>query len=91
MQKQMEWTLVGLAANYETFREFMKKMMETFGDVNKKVTAQEQLLRSFQGKMLAEAFFQIFEQRVRAVRYEHDRNKYLIQLLKKGLNRVLWT
>jgi hypothetical protein len=85
VQGMMDWEVLGLdpAPN---FKVFMEKLTRTFRDINKKATAQEQLLRSFQGKMTAESFFQLFEQRVRAARYESGHNKYLIQVMKKALN-----
>jgi hypothetical protein len=81
----MDWETIGLEPD-PRFKDFMESLMKTFGDVNMRVTAQEQLLRSYQGKMTAEAFFQVLEQRVRAVNYEHGHDKYLIQVMKKALN-----
>jgi hypothetical protein len=69
VQKMMDWEALRLDPNPK-FGDFMEKLVQTFGDVNKKATAQEQLSRSFQGKMLAESFFQMFEQRVRVANYE---------------------
>jgi hypothetical protein len=85
VQRMMDWEAAGLEPDLE-FKGFMESLTNTFRDVNKRVTAQKQLLRSYQGKMTAEAFFQMFEQRVRAVNYEHGHHKYLIQVMKKALN-----
>jgi len=42
----------------------MRRLSETFGDINKKATAQEMLAKSYQGNMTGEVFFQMFDQRV---------------------------
>jgi hypothetical protein len=86
VQRMMDYEARGLKIDLE-FEEFTGALTSTFGDVNKRATAQEQLLRSYQGKMPAEAFFQMFEQRVWAAKYEYGHNKYLIQVLKRALNR----
>jgi hypothetical protein len=85
VQRMMDYEVRGLKIDPE-FEEFMEALMSTFGDVNTRVMAQEQLSRSYQGKMPAEAFFQMFEQRVWAAKYEYGHDKYLIQVLKKALN-----
>jgi hypothetical protein len=84
VQGMMDWEVLRLdpAPN---FKVFIEKLTRMFRDVNKKAMAQEQLSRSFQGKMTAE-LFQLFEQRVRAARYESGHNKYLIRVMKKALN-----
>ena len=60
----------GIPANYGDIRTFLRRMAETFGDVNKKAMAQEMLARSYQGNMMGEAFFQMFDQRVMRAGYE---------------------
>src|SRR5713101_6622774 len=77
----------GYLANYRDVRTFLRSLAETFGDVNKKATAQEMLARSYQGNMMGEAFFQMFDQRVMRAGYEDDHDDYLIQVLRKALNR----
>jgi hypothetical protein len=86
VQTMIDLETAGLVPEPE-FKGFMESLTGTFGDINKRATAQEQLLRSYQGKMAAEAFFQMFEQRVRAVKYKRGHDEYLIQLLKRALNR----
>jgi zinc knuckle protein len=85
VQQMMDYEARGLNVEME-FKDFMEGMTNTFGDVNKGATAQEQLSRSYQGKMSAEAFFQVFEQRVRAAKYAYGHDAYLIQVMKKALN-----
>jgi hypothetical protein len=67
VQQMMDYEARGLRIDPE-FKDFMEALTNTVGDVNKKAMAQEQLSRSYQGKMLAEAFFQMFEQRVQAAK-----------------------
>jgi hypothetical protein len=62
VQRMMDWEALRLNPEL-SFKGFMEKLTQTFGDVNKKATAQEQLSRSFRGKMMAGSFFQMFEQR----------------------------
>jgi hypothetical protein len=85
VQQMMNYEARGLTVEIE-FKEFMEGLTNTFGDVNKGATAQEQLSRSYQGKMSAEAFFQVFEQRVRAAKYAYRHDAYLIQVMKRALN-----
>ena len=66
---------------------FLRSLAETFGDVNKKATVQEMLAKSYQGNMIGEVFFQMFDQRVMRAGYEEDHDDYLIQVLRKELNR----
>jgi hypothetical protein len=53
VQAMMDWEALRLDPK-PNFKIFMEKLTRTSGDVNKKVMAQEQLSRSFQGKMTAE-------------------------------------
>jgi hypothetical protein len=81
----MDYEAKGLKVEID-FKEFMEGLTNTFRDVNKGTTAQEQLSRSYQGKMSAEAFFQVFEQRVGAAKYAYGHDAYLIQVMKRALN-----
>src|SRR5712692_9515923 len=87
IQKQVNREIKGILANYGDSRTFLRRMAETFGDVNKKATAQEMLARSYQGNMMGEVFFQMFNQRIMRAGYEEDHDDYLIQVLRKVLNQ----
>ncbi len=87
IQRQIDRDMKGFPVSYGDIRTFMRNLAETFGDVNKKATAQEMLARSYQGNMTGEAFFQMFDQRVMRAGYEDDHDDYLIQVLRKALNR----
>src|SRR6266852_2326094 len=84
IQKQVDREIKGIPANYGDARTFLRRMAKTFGDVNKKAMAQEMLARSYQGNMMGEAFFQMFDQRVMRAGYEEDHDDYLIQVLRKA-------
>src|SRR6266849_11067530 len=77
----------GYPINYGDVKTFLRVMNKNFRDMNKKLMAQELLSRSYQGNMTGEAFFQMFEQRVLRAGYEEDHDDYLIQVLRKVLNR----